>query len=74
MHNICFCAKGTKKKLDPRFVKAIFVGYSAILKTYQLWNPIKKQIIIYKNVFFHEKKAPIITIHMKTLVNIPHTI
>ncbi len=53
-----FMPKDLKKKLDPKFVKTIFVGYSSTSKAYKLWHPLKKQIIICRDVLFQEEDTP----------------
>lgn len=50
-----FMPKYLRKKLDPKFVKTIFVGYSSTFKAYKLWHLLKKHIIICHDVFFQEK-------------------
>jgi hypothetical protein len=37
-----FMPKDFRKKLDPKFVKTIFVGYNSTSKAYKLWHPLKK--------------------------------
>jgi hypothetical protein len=45
------------RKLDNRGEKCIFVGYSVESKAYKLYNPIKKKVIINKDVHFIEDEA-----------------
>jgi hypothetical protein len=39
-------------KLDLRVVKCVFVGYSATLKGYVCWSPVKKWLFVSMNVHF----------------------
>lgn len=41
-----FMPKDLRKKLDPKSMKTIFVGYNSTSKAYKLWHPLKKHIII----------------------------
>jgi len=43
-----------RKKLDAKSHACIMMGYSEEYKYYQLFDPIKQQIIIRRNVFFDE--------------------
>jgi hypothetical protein len=47
--------KDLKKKFDPKSMKTIFMGYNSISKAYKLWHPLKKQIIICRDVLFQEE-------------------
>ncbi|KAE8679315.1 hypothetical protein F3Y22_tig00111402pilonHSYRG01195 [Hibiscus syriacus] len=44
----------TRKKLDDRGEKCIFIGYDKISKAYRLYNPLTKKIIILRDVEFDE--------------------
>ena len=43
-----------RKKVDSKSQKMIFVGYSSTSKAYRLWNPVKKEIVISRDVVFDE--------------------
>ncbi|MCO5579260.1 hypothetical protein L7F22_033114 [Adiantum nelumboides] len=51
-----------RKKLDDKSRKCIFVGYSDVSKAYKLYDPIKKESFISRDVIFDEnvsfKSAP----------------
>jgi len=42
VHDICFMQKDLRKKLDPKSVKTISMGYNFTSKAYKLWHPLKK--------------------------------
>jgi hypothetical protein len=42
------------RKLDPRAVKCIFVGYSGTQKWYVCWNPMERRLFVCMNVIFRE--------------------
>jgi len=46
-----------RKKLDDKGEKCIFVGYSDESKTYKLYNPSTKKVIISRDVHFIEEEA-----------------
>ena len=46
-----------RKKLDDKFKKCIFVGYSERSKAYKLYNPITKKLVISRDVKFNEEEA-----------------
>jgi hypothetical protein len=50
--------KEFRKKLDPKYVKTIFMEYNCTSKACKLWHPLKKQIIICHDVLFQEKNTP----------------
>ena len=52
-------------KLDDKFEKCIFVGYSESSKAYKLYNPITKKIIISKDLKFNEEESWDWDIHEK---------
>ena len=47
--------KEQSKKLDDKGVKCIFIGYNSESKSYRLYDPIDKKIIISRDVKFLEK-------------------
>ncbi len=53
-----FLPKKLRKKLDPKFVNTIFVGYSFTFKACKLSHPLKKQIIICRDVLFQKEDTP----------------
>lgn len=44
-----------RRKLDPKAVACILVGYCETSKAYRMWNPVTKRIIISRDVSFSEK-------------------
>ena len=46
-----------RKKLDDSGVKCVFVGYSKESKTYKLFNPVTKKVLISRDVIFYEEIA-----------------
>ncbi len=44
----------TRKKLDPKAVQCVLVGYCEHSKSYRLWNPAERKIIISRDVIFNE--------------------
>ncbi|KAG8486393.1 hypothetical protein CXB51_019730 [Gossypium anomalum] len=47
-------ADQTRKKLDDKGVKCIFIGYEKRSKAYRLYNPLTKKVIISRDVEFDE--------------------
>lgn len=47
-----------RKKLDPKAIQLIIVGYEFGKKAYRLCDPVKGSIIISRDVKFHEIKFP----------------
>ena len=43
-----------RTKLDARSWKLVFLGYLQRIKGYQLWDPLKKKVIISRDVTFDE--------------------
>ena len=43
-----------ESKLDPRTKKAIFLGFSSVIKGYRLWCPSSKKIVSNRDVTFDE--------------------
>jgi hypothetical protein len=48
--------RNSVKKLDPRAIKCIFVGYSPTQKGYKCWCPTEKKFFISMDVTFHENE------------------
>jgi len=44
----------SRRKLDVKSTKCIFVGYSPQSKAYKLYNPVSGKVIISRDVVFHE--------------------
>ena len=44
----------SRRKLDVKSKKCIFVGYSPQSKAYKLYNPVSEKVIISRDVVFHE--------------------
>ena len=44
-----------RKKLSDRDEKCIFIGYSEESKTYKLYNPLTKKLMVSRDVVFNEK-------------------
>lgn len=51
-------SKARRSKLDPKNVKAIFVGYCTNTKAYQLWNMQQQKMMISRNVIFDKLSLP----------------
>eukprot|EP00253_Pinus_taeda_P033382 PITA_33382 len=47
--------KADRKKLDPKALKCIFVGYGTEFKAYKLLNPVTHKVFASKDVIFHEQ-------------------
>jgi len=47
--------KADRKKLDPKALKCIFVGYGTEYKTYKLYNPVTHKVFASRDVIFHEQ-------------------
>eukprot|EP00253_Pinus_taeda_P027307 PITA_27307 len=43
-----------RKKLDPKALKCIFVGYGTEYKAYKLYNPVTHKVFASRDVIFHE--------------------
>ena len=52
-----YVPKEKREKLDEKGVKCIFIGYSSESKAYRLYDPIKKKIIISRDVEFLENQS-----------------
>lgn len=46
--------KQTRKKLDPKAIKCIFVGYGENIKGFRVWNPVKNTVDVSRDVVFCE--------------------
>ncbi len=46
-----------RRKLDPKAVECIFVGYCENSKSFRMWNPATRKIIISRDVTFKEKEV-----------------
>ena len=44
----------TKHKLQPRFIRCVFLGYASHYKAYKCLEPLSGRIYISRNVVFHE--------------------
>ena len=47
----------TRRKLDDKSEKCIFIGYDEPSKAYRLFNPITKKVIVSRDVVFKEDKS-----------------
>ncbi|XP_049935028.1 retrovirus-related Pol polyprotein from transposon RE2 isoform X2 [Nymphaea colorata] len=47
----------TLKKLDPRSIKAVFLGYSSTQKGYKCVDPTTSEVYVSRDVTFHEHEA-----------------
>ena len=47
--------KADRKKLDPKALKCIFVGYGTEFKAYKLFNPMTHKVFASRDVIFHEQ-------------------
>jgi hypothetical protein len=47
--------QASRKKLDPKSEKCIFVGYCETQKAYRFWNPLTRKIKISRDVDFYEE-------------------
>ena len=50
--------KVNRRKLDPKSVKAIFVGYCTDTKAYRLWNAERRKLLVSRDVIFDEFSIP----------------
>lgn len=44
-------------KLDPRFIKCVFIGYSCTQKGYWYYDPLTGHIYVFADVTFHEDNS-----------------
>src|SRR5262249_37062080 len=51
---IAYALINSHSKLDEKFEKCIFIGYSLQSKAYHLYNPINGKMIISRDVMFNE--------------------
>ena len=42
------------RKLEPRFIKCVFLSYKSGVKGYKLWCPEIKKVIVSRDVIFYE--------------------
>lgn len=49
---------GTKTKLNPKSLPVIFVGYDISSRSFRLWNPATRSIVVSSNVRFSENQFP----------------
>jgi hypothetical protein len=50
-----------RSKLENKAVKCIFIGYSAGVKGYKLWDPVTSKVLYSRNVIFRElTSSPIV--------------
>ena len=63
-----------RKKLDKKGQKCIFVGYSEYTKSYKLYDPVTRKVIISSNVQFIENESWDGTIekNVKIVSNVEH--
>ena len=47
--------KEERKKLDPKAMKFIFVGYCTAFKAYKMFNPLTHKVFASQDVIFHEQ-------------------
>ena len=53
--------KEKRSKLENKAVKCIFIGYSAGVKGYKLWDPVTSKVLYSRNVIFRElTSSPIV--------------
>ena len=50
--------KVQRKKLEPKSIKCLFVGYCTDTKAYRLWDPKRRRIIVSRDVIFDEYTMP----------------
>ena len=57
--SVCYCHVNAdnRKKLDPSGEKGLLVGYSNISNSYRVYIPIRRRIIVSKDVQFNEDRA-----------------
>lgn len=53
----CIVPTEKRKKLDPKSVKHVFVGYCENTKAYRLYNPTTKSFTISRDVIFNEEES-----------------
>ena len=50
--------EGKRRKLDPRAIEMMFIGYEPGSKGYRLWNPTTRAIVLSRDVTFDERSFP----------------
>ena len=57
--SVCYCHlhADNKMKLDPSGEKGLLVGYSKISKSYRVYIPARRRIIVSRDVQFDEDRA-----------------
>ncbi len=55
-HSFVHIPKDERKKLDFKSKKCVFLGYGSTSKGYRLYDPVKKKVILSRDVIFNEFK------------------
>ena len=50
-------AKETRKKLEDKSLKCVFLGVSETFKAYKLYDPLTKKVVVSRDVIFDENQT-----------------